>query len=280
MAWCRQATIYCLSQCWPRSMSPYGITRPQWVKELAKVHCWLEQLVMVHTIAPVWQTLCRTGHGISLVYPEYSDFSTRIINPFHLGNGIFYANLANTCIMPANVVTLHVTRTSADIKLTLFMVVSQHHEGVILGLSQWVKLWLLEITTSRLSRHSELMVHAGCGQCACPIRPTACIVTVYCLNISETASFTAVCSKRLIVYGQGCICANFNGKNRTIAELKGSKVNMFCKENCLFSLRGLVRGIPTRAKFTPNDEIGWFLSSLGVNFIKCTMGLIQRSEAP
>ena len=30
-AWCRQATSYCLSQCWPKSMLPYGITRPQWV---------------------------------------------------------------------------------------------------------------------------------------------------------------------------------------------------------------------------------------------------------
>ena len=31
MAWCHQATSYYLSQCWPRSMSPYGVTRPQWV---------------------------------------------------------------------------------------------------------------------------------------------------------------------------------------------------------------------------------------------------------
>ena len=32
MAWCCQATSYYLSQCWSRSMSPYGVTRPQWVK--------------------------------------------------------------------------------------------------------------------------------------------------------------------------------------------------------------------------------------------------------
>ena len=32
MAWCRQATSHYLSQCWPRSMSPNGVTRPQWVK--------------------------------------------------------------------------------------------------------------------------------------------------------------------------------------------------------------------------------------------------------
>ena len=31
MAWCRQAPSHYLSQCWPRSLSPNGITRPQWV---------------------------------------------------------------------------------------------------------------------------------------------------------------------------------------------------------------------------------------------------------
>ena len=31
MAWCRQATSHYLSQCWPRSMSPNGVARPQWV---------------------------------------------------------------------------------------------------------------------------------------------------------------------------------------------------------------------------------------------------------
>ena len=31
MAWCRQATSHYLKHCWPRSMSPYGVTRPQWV---------------------------------------------------------------------------------------------------------------------------------------------------------------------------------------------------------------------------------------------------------
>ena len=32
MAWCCQATSHYLSQCWPRSLSPYGITKPQRVK--------------------------------------------------------------------------------------------------------------------------------------------------------------------------------------------------------------------------------------------------------
>ena len=34
MAWCHQATSHYLSQCWPSSLSPYGITRPQWVKNM------------------------------------------------------------------------------------------------------------------------------------------------------------------------------------------------------------------------------------------------------
>ena len=35
MAWCHQATSHYLGQCWASSMSPYGITRPQWVNSLA-----------------------------------------------------------------------------------------------------------------------------------------------------------------------------------------------------------------------------------------------------
>ena len=39
MAWCHQATSHYLSQCWPRSLSPYGATRPQWVNSLAPGRC-------------------------------------------------------------------------------------------------------------------------------------------------------------------------------------------------------------------------------------------------
>ena len=34
MALCHQATSHYLSQCWPRFTMPYGIIRPQWVKQL------------------------------------------------------------------------------------------------------------------------------------------------------------------------------------------------------------------------------------------------------
>ena len=38
MDWCRQATSHYLSQWWLRSLSPYGITRPQWVKSIAGIN--------------------------------------------------------------------------------------------------------------------------------------------------------------------------------------------------------------------------------------------------
>ena len=34
MALCRQAASHYLSQCWPRSLSTYDVTRPQWVNSL------------------------------------------------------------------------------------------------------------------------------------------------------------------------------------------------------------------------------------------------------
>ena len=40
MAWCRQATSHYLSQCWPIYLSPYGVTRPQKIKEWgSKMKC-------------------------------------------------------------------------------------------------------------------------------------------------------------------------------------------------------------------------------------------------
>ena len=40
MTSCRQATSHCLGQCWPISMSPYGVTRPQRVTGDTVALCW------------------------------------------------------------------------------------------------------------------------------------------------------------------------------------------------------------------------------------------------
>ena len=54
MAWCRQATSHYLSQSWPRFMSPYGVTRPQWVE------CWAHiRHTISHPIVYVWLINCK-----------------------------------------------------------------------------------------------------------------------------------------------------------------------------------------------------------------------------
>ena len=35
MAWCHQATSHYMNQCWPRSPTPYGVTRPHWVNSMS-----------------------------------------------------------------------------------------------------------------------------------------------------------------------------------------------------------------------------------------------------
>ena len=54
MAWCHQAASHYLSQCWPRSRSPYGVTRPQWVNlfiiTCISMHISILRYVQVHTV--------------------------------------------------------------------------------------------------------------------------------------------------------------------------------------------------------------------------------------
>ena len=52
MAWCRQATSHYLNQCWPRSPTPYGITRPQWVNDLS--YCPIIQWLGVWFFSSEW----------------------------------------------------------------------------------------------------------------------------------------------------------------------------------------------------------------------------------
>ena len=63
MAWCRQATSHYLSQCWPRSLSPYGIIRPQWVNKHLHIllsHMFVERYYNSHMDMPcVSLALCE-----------------------------------------------------------------------------------------------------------------------------------------------------------------------------------------------------------------------------
>ena len=61
MAWCRQAPNHYLDQCWPRSPTPYGNTKPQWVKQmtslLAAAVFLCVGLVILNTMKPLLKYL-------------------------------------------------------------------------------------------------------------------------------------------------------------------------------------------------------------------------------
>ena len=69
MAWCRQATSHYLSQCWPRSMSPYGVTRPQWVNlrfSLNSPYIWAQcSKWLSHVPAGVSGCSCAAGDDVT-----------------------------------------------------------------------------------------------------------------------------------------------------------------------------------------------------------------------
>ena len=69
MAWCHQATSHYLSQCWHRSMSPYGVTRPQWVK----AGCHIYVLVNYVNIGSAFR-LCRAAnqYGTSVFCTDFT----------------------------------------------------------------------------------------------------------------------------------------------------------------------------------------------------------------
>ena len=72
MAWCRQATSHYLSQFWPRFMSPYGVTRPQWVNNLTQ---YIFLFVLGHDLCP----FCITGGNIDGLVQDCSNSSALAI---------------------------------------------------------------------------------------------------------------------------------------------------------------------------------------------------------
>ena len=61
MAWCRQATSHYLSQCWPSSMSPYGVTRPQWVNNINPINAWVTASPLPHITLTAYTHTLHNG---------------------------------------------------------------------------------------------------------------------------------------------------------------------------------------------------------------------------
>ena len=72
MAWCRQATSHYLDQCWPRSMSPYGVTRP--LKMMLSCYRYCRNECNAHEITNQWnhnpagQTLSTLQFNFHLIF--------------------------------------------------------------------------------------------------------------------------------------------------------------------------------------------------------------------
>ena len=99
MAWCRQATSHYLSQCWPRSMSPNGVIRPQWVKgnkfkNMDFCHylsqCWPRLMSPNGVTRPQWVKEISLQKWIFVVrkfeYPPHRNMSESDVHyvPFYL----------------------------------------------------------------------------------------------------------------------------------------------------------------------------------------------------
>ena len=68
-----QATSHYLSQCWPRSLSPYGVTRPQWVKS--------EWLYLDYNLTKY----CSYGQNWQVIMGSINVFSAeQTIRPFQM----------------------------------------------------------------------------------------------------------------------------------------------------------------------------------------------------
>ena len=72
MAWCLQAMSYYLSQCWSSSMSPYGLTRPQWVNICTSLNTQMHtQTYTVISEEVPWWMIQTSSSKFSLCYFSY-----------------------------------------------------------------------------------------------------------------------------------------------------------------------------------------------------------------
>ena len=97
MAWCHLAPSHYLSQCWPRSMLPYGGTRPQWVNDRCRyLHCSYPQryhnLVISH-----WNIL----HINHLMQKRHNSRALALeLYLFCIKPSIYFTDIINSDLIP------------------------------------------------------------------------------------------------------------------------------------------------------------------------------------
>ena len=123
-AWCRQATSHYLSQCWPRSMSPNGVTSPQWVKTTGRKWAVLHSVLSIglcgglspvsipshypkqiqhSTVRPSDACMCQWAGSSLVTGNSFSPLRRKAITrnnaDWHLKIGLLGANVSENLIM-------------------------------------------------------------------------------------------------------------------------------------------------------------------------------------
>ena len=109
MAWCRQAPSHYLSQCWPRSVSPYGVTEPQWVNVLVIIPLWKHDII-AGNISPHYR---QSYWAWPLISPHhYEDLSLHIVSC----QQVDYSFVAMAMCYQGSPLVLQITRCSLSSK--------------------------------------------------------------------------------------------------------------------------------------------------------------------
>ena len=62
MCWCHQATSHYLCQCWSRTMTPIGVTRPQGMNtHLPVMHDWCKCITSLSNFIQIYHISCHLG---------------------------------------------------------------------------------------------------------------------------------------------------------------------------------------------------------------------------
>ena len=147
MAWCHQATSHYLSQCWPRSLSPYGVSRSQWVNLLSEVMCVCVSFWMIFSAASDENFIKRmTDCSILVVELGPDDFNTLRLrqNGRHFEDNIFECIYFNENICISIKISLKfVPRGLIDNKVTLVQIMVWHRWRAIIWTNDGLVYWCI-----------------------------------------------------------------------------------------------------------------------------------------
>ena len=129
MAWCRQATSHYLNQCWPRSPTPYGVTRPQWVNRNILVSApkgWiqLDKCIIMYLYILLHDLTCYDQGKLSPI-SKTSFSAVYDSNPFHLCE--FYLDVFFKSLWLSTTICWHIFGSTLAWLMACFLTAPGHN---------------------------------------------------------------------------------------------------------------------------------------------------------